>query len=58
MKKTPLHPPDPERAETRSFPSFVLGSQECLNVPQRLRLRFSSRLRPCQSAFLIILNRH
>src|SRR6476659_8848513 len=28
LKKTSLHPPCPRRAETRPFPSFVLGSKQ------------------------------
>jgi len=38
MLKTPtLSPAQPSRAKTRQFPSFVLDSQEILNVPHTRR---------------------
>lgn len=38
MLKTPtFSPARPSRAKTRQFPSFVLGSQEILNVPHTRR---------------------
>ena len=33
LKQAPFHSPDPKRAETRYFPSFVLGSQESSTYP-------------------------
>src|SRR6478672_3056886 len=47
LKKLLFHPPGPKRAETRSFPGFVLGSSQSSTYPTRVRLRLFSRLRPC-----------
>jgi hypothetical protein len=33
LKKAPLHPALPRRAETRPFPSFVLGSSKSSTYP-------------------------
>ena len=44
MLKTPtLSPARPSRAKTRQYPSFVLDSQEILNVP-RARIELSWQL--------------
>jgi hypothetical protein len=46
MQKGRIAPALPQRAKARSFPSFVLVSQDVLNLPQRVRLRRLLRLRP------------